>query len=146
MEARGNGHSPEGNGHHPGAGLEAPLLESRSKEDVGLQERPAAHDATKEAKRQVRLGVPVVMMGLLDFSVALVSVAFVGRLGALDLAGAAMAVSFANVFGFAILVSVTSSQDALFFRPPPQWEIHPIIRLNNGIFVRFCKSCVWEIF
>ncbi|CAM6125203.1 unnamed protein product [Calypogeia fissa] len=104
MDARGNGHAA-GNGHHHngGASLGVPLLESRSKEDVGLLERPALEEIRKEAKHQVRLGTPVVMMGVLDFSVILVSVGFVGRLGALPLAGAAMAASFANVFGFAIL-------------------------------------------
>jgi hypothetical protein len=99
-------HLGQGNGHRDDSvGLEAPLLTSRSKEDVGLHERPAVQDAKREAKLQVHLGTPVVMMGLLDFSIGLVSVTFVGRLGALPLAGAAMAVSFANVFGFAILVS-----------------------------------------
>jgi hypothetical protein len=109
MEAGRNGHSQsgQGNGHQDdSAGLQAPLLTSRSKEDVGLQERPAVQDAKREAEQQIHLGMPVVMMGLLDFSIGLVSVTFVGRLGALPLAGAAMAVSFANVFGFAILVSV----------------------------------------
>ncbi|KAL3680231.1 hypothetical protein R1sor_023187 [Riccia sorocarpa] len=94
---------------------QAPLLEYRNKDDdySGLQDEPSTSNSEMitEAKIQLELGVPVVLMGLLDYSVQIISVAFVGSLGALDLAGAAMGASFANVFGFAMLEGLAGGME-----------------------------------
>ncbi|KAG6546739.1 hypothetical protein Mapa_011928 [Marchantia paleacea] len=87
----------------PDRDAEAPLLDFRYKDDVGLDELPTGSEMVQEAKHQLQIGVPIVLMGWLDFTVNIIGVAFVGHLGSLHLAGAAMAASFANVFGFAIL-------------------------------------------
>ncbi|KAL2635847.1 hypothetical protein R1flu_007326 [Riccia fluitans] len=95
-----------------GGDEETPLLGYRYEgEEDGLQDRPPSSQMVEEAKVQLELGVPVVLMSLLDFSVQVISVAFVGSLGALNLAGAAMASSFANVFGFAILEGLAGGME-----------------------------------
>jgi multidrug resistance protein, MATE family len=57
-----------------------------------------------EVKKQLRLAGPLVAGFLLQNVVQMISVMFVGHLGELELAGAAMATSFANVTGFSLLV------------------------------------------
>ncbi|KAL2633538.1 hypothetical protein R1flu_005017 [Riccia fluitans] len=87
-----------------------PLLEYRYKDDEDSNEdKPSTSEVVNEAKIQLELGVPVVLMSLLDYSMQIISVAFVGSLGAMNLAGVAMGASFANVFGFAILVRMETS-------------------------------------
>jgi MATE family multidrug resistance protein len=57
-----------------------------------------------EAKKQVRLAVPLIVGCLLQNVIQMISVMFVGHLGELALASASMATSFAIVTGFSFLV------------------------------------------
>ncbi|PUZ75175.1 hypothetical protein GQ55_1G129200 [Panicum hallii var. hallii] len=66
-----------------------------------------------EVKKQLRLAGPLVAGFLLQNVVQMISVMFVGHLGELELAGAAMATSFANVTGFSLLFGMASSLDTL---------------------------------
>ncbi|CAL5058715.1 unnamed protein product [Urochloa decumbens] len=66
-----------------------------------------------EVKKQLRLAGPLVAGFLLQYAVQMISVMFVGHLGELELAGAAVATSFAAVTGFGLLFGMTSSLDTL---------------------------------
>lgn len=58
----------------------------------------------EELKRLVKLAAPLVTVNVLLFSLQLISLVFVGHLGELQLSGASMAISFASVTGFSLLV------------------------------------------
>ncbi|CAL4969882.1 unnamed protein product [Urochloa decumbens] len=66
-----------------------------------------------EVKKQLRLAGPLVAGFLLQYAVQMISVMFVGHLGELELAGAAVATSFAAVTGFSLLFGMASSLDTL---------------------------------
>ena len=58
----------------------------------------------KEVNKQLWLAGPLFTVGLLQYSLQVISVMFVGHLGELPLSGASMASSFASVTGFNLLV------------------------------------------
>ncbi|KAG2650330.1 hypothetical protein PVAP13_1NG243100 [Panicum virgatum] len=66
-----------------------------------------------EVKKQLRLACPLVAGCLLQYVVQMVSVMFVGHLGKVELAGAAVATSFAGVTGFSLLTGIACSLDTL---------------------------------
>jgi Na+-driven multidrug efflux pump len=60
---------------------------------------------TEEIKKQLWLAGPLICVSLLQYSLQLISIMFVGHLGELSLSGASMATSFATVTGFSLFVS-----------------------------------------
>ncbi|XP_047049730.1 protein DETOXIFICATION 16-like isoform X2 [Lolium rigidum] len=66
-----------------------------------------------EAKKQVRLAVPLIVGCLLQNVIQMISVMFVGHLGELALASASMATSFAIVTGFSFLTGMSCSLETL---------------------------------
>ncbi|KAM0838698.1 hypothetical protein ACQ4PT_060807 [Festuca glaucescens] len=83
---------------------EAPLLLPResSRNETG---RRWWRDAVEESGRLVALAAPMIAVALLQLMMQLISTVMVGHLGEVALAGAAIANSLTNVFGFSILVS-----------------------------------------
>ena len=65
----------------------------------------------EETRKQLSLAGPLIAVGLLTFSLHIISLMFVGHLGELALSGASMATSFAYVTGFSVLVSWVSRFD-----------------------------------
>lgn len=59
----------------------------------------------KEVKTLVKLAGPLISVSVLQYSLQMISLMFVGHLGRLALSGASMATSFAFVTGFSLLVS-----------------------------------------
>ncbi|KAL3698195.1 hypothetical protein R1sor_012271 [Riccia sorocarpa] len=124
---------------------QAPLLDYHYKDDgsKGFQDEPptSTSEMIIEAKSQLELGVPVILMGLLDYSVQLISVAFVGSLGPIHLAGAAMGASFANVFGFAMLEGLAGGMETSGGQANGKGEHHLLgYLLQRGQFIltMFC--------
>jgi Na+-driven multidrug efflux pump len=60
----------------------------------------------QEAKQQLTLAVPIMGMNAVQLMLVLTSAAFVGHLGALELASAQLATSLGNAMGHYLLVSV----------------------------------------
>lgn len=61
----------------------------------------------EEAKKQVWLAGPLIAVSLLQYSLQMISIMFVGHLGGkLPLSGASLGNSFASVTGYSVLVSV----------------------------------------
>lgn len=58
----------------------------------------------EEAKRQIWLAGPLIGVSVLQYSLQVIGIMFVGHLGNLPLSGASLASSFANVSGFSVLV------------------------------------------
>ncbi|XP_027358129.1 protein DETOXIFICATION 16-like isoform X2 [Abrus precatorius] len=70
-------------------------------------------EVLEEVKKQLWLAGPLVSVSLLNYSLQIISVMFVGHLGELALSGASMATSFACVTGFNLLVGMASALDTL---------------------------------
>ncbi|CAN1265823.1 Protein DETOXIFICATION 16 [Linum perenne] len=68
-------------------------------------------ELVEEVKRQVWLAGPMIAVSLLQYSLNLISVMFVGHLGELSLSSASMATSFATVTGFSLLLGMASALD-----------------------------------
>ncbi|KAJ7559241.1 hypothetical protein O6H91_04G075700 [Diphasiastrum complanatum] len=66
-----------------------------------------------EIVRQMWLAGPMVIVNVLQYSLQLVSVMFVGHLGKLELASASVATSFASVTGFTLLIGMGSALETL---------------------------------
>lgn len=66
-----------------------------------------------ELKKQFWLAGPMVCVGLLQYSLHLISVMFVGHLGQLELASASVAISFAGVTGFSVLIGMACALETL---------------------------------
>ncbi|KAL0000106.1 hypothetical protein SO802_019708 [Lithocarpus litseifolius] len=67
----------------------------------------------KEAKKQLRLGGPLIAVSLLQYSLQIVSVMFTGHLGELPLSGASLGSSFASVTGLYVLLGMGSALETL---------------------------------
>ncbi|CAM6093504.1 unnamed protein product [Calypogeia fissa] len=66
-----------------------------------------------ELWKQFWLAGPMVCVGLLQYSLHLISVMFVGHLGKLELASASIAISFAGVTGFSLLIGMACALETL---------------------------------
>ncbi|RCV33204.1 hypothetical protein SETIT_7G064200v2 [Setaria italica] len=66
-----------------------------------------------EVRKQLYLAGPLIVAWLLQNSVRIISLMFVGHLGELALSSASMATSFASVTGFSLLLGMASSLDTL---------------------------------
>lgn len=73
-----------------------------------IRDEDARKGFMEEVKLQVGLAMPLIAVNMLQYSLQVISVMFVGHLGQLHLSSAAMATSFASVTGFSVL----------------EWEVH----------------------
>lgn len=60
----------------------------------------------KEVRKQLRLAGPLISAGILQYSLQLISLMFVGHISELALSGASLATSFATLTSFTLLVSL----------------------------------------
>ncbi|XP_058091627.1 protein DETOXIFICATION 16-like isoform X2 [Magnolia sinica] len=92
--------------------LQSPLLQSCSEKGIEL-EGGRKREILGEIKKQVLLCGPLIVINLLQFSLRMISVMFVGHLGELSLSSASMATSFGGVTGFSLLMGMGSALDTL---------------------------------
>ncbi|KAK7398823.1 hypothetical protein VNO78_09996 [Psophocarpus tetragonolobus] len=102
------------------ASLLSPLIhitvEDRVKVDNIQQKKDKAIERAEvyeEVRKQLWLAGPLISVSILNYSLQIISVMFVGHLGQLPLAAASMATSFASVTGFSLLVGMGSALDTL---------------------------------
>ncbi|TYI47475.1 hypothetical protein E1A91_D13G176200v1 [Gossypium mustelinum] len=67
----------------------------------------------EEAKTQILFSLPMILTNVFYYAIALVSVMFAGHLGELDLAGATLANSWANVTGYAFMLGLSGALETL---------------------------------
>ncbi|KFK41799.1 hypothetical protein AALP_AA2G173600 [Arabis alpina] len=67
----------------------------------------------EEVKKQLWLSAPLIGVSLLQYSLQVISVMFVGHLGSLPLSAASIATSFASVTGFTFLLGTASALETL---------------------------------
>lgn len=102
--------------------LAEPLINGNGREvsesddkNVIEKESPSSGWLGAELKKQFWLAAPMVFVSLLQYSLNLASVMFVGHLGELALASASMATSIASVTGFSLMVMILHSSYSLLF-------------------------------
>lgn len=78
-------------------------------EEAVLQKHAAVRgfSLSQEVVRQCRIAVPMICVNLLQYSITVLSVMFVGHLGELELASASIANSLAGVLGYYVLVIIS---------------------------------------
>lgn len=91
-----------------------------------------------EARKQLRIALPMVLVSLLQYLLIVVSVMFVGHLSELELASAAIASSFAGVTGTSLLIGMASALDTLCGQAFGAKQFHMLgIYTQRAIFVLY---------
>ncbi|BBG94509.1 MATE efflux family protein [Prunus dulcis] len=100
------------------ASVKTPLIPNQERshelEDATLSQQGFRRgDFVEEAKLQLWLAGPLIAVSLLQYSLQVTSVMYVGHLGELALSSASMASSFASVTGFSVLLGMGSALETL---------------------------------
>ncbi|CAK9151300.1 unnamed protein product [Ilex paraguariensis] len=98
--------------------LQSPLVLNQERShgfsgEVHQQEGYYREEVVEEVKKQLGLALPLIAVSLLQYSLQVISIMFVGHLGELPLSGASMATSFASVTGFSVLLGMGSALETL---------------------------------
>lgn len=97
--------------------LQAKRLEVEDQEEeeeqLLLREWPGFEHITRELKKQKGIAGPIAAMNLMWFGRMVISTAFLGSHGKLELAGGALALTFANVTGFSVLVGLSGGLESV---------------------------------
>ncbi|KAI5072435.1 hypothetical protein GOP47_0012541 [Adiantum capillus-veneris] len=78
-----------------------------------VKKRPTLKQTWKEVHRQTYLGFPMAATNMMWFARYIVSTAFLGQLGGLELAAGTLALTFANVAGWSILIGLAGGMEAV---------------------------------
>ncbi|KAL0457427.1 UNVERIFIED_CONTAM: protein DETOXIFICATION 55 [Sesamum latifolium] len=70
-------------------------------------------EVMEELKNIVDIGFPVLIMGIFNYLKNMISVACIGRLGSLELAGGALAIGFTNITGYSVLFGLAMGMEPL---------------------------------
>lgn len=89
--------------------VEAEKAEKVTTVSPAAQHVMIGNSVKEEMKKQFWLSAPLIGVSLLQYSLQVISVMFVGHLGSLPLSAASIATSFASVTGFTFLVRNLSS-------------------------------------
>ncbi|XXG59645.1 hypothetical protein AAC387_Pa04g1694 [Persea americana] len=89
------------------------LLPSYGGDGENLEKGNRKREIKQEVKKQLWLAGPLIGVSVLQYSLQVISVMFVGHLGELALSSASLATSFATVTGFSLLLGMGSALDTL---------------------------------
>eukprot|EP01018_Ginkgo_biloba_P011848 Gb_04047 [translate_table: standard] len=78
-----------------------------------LHQWPKCSQIISELRKQQSIGLPIAAMNIMWFGRMVISAAFLGRLGEVELAGGTLALTFANVTGFSILTGLSGGMEPL---------------------------------
>ncbi|KAL0376428.1 UNVERIFIED_CONTAM: protein DETOXIFICATION 55 [Sesamum calycinum] len=70
-------------------------------------------EVMEELKNIVDIGFPILIMGIFSYLKNMISVACIGRLGSLELAGGALAIGFTNITGYSVLFGLAMGMEPL---------------------------------
>lgn len=127
------------------SGLDSDMItiqERRHDEEDEEEEDCWIGNYVEEAKKQMRLAVPLIAVSMLQYSLQVISIMFNGHLGELPLSGASMGSSFASVTGFTVLVTTafSSSYSLLIFC----FLLHYCRLIFFFFFLVNCNLCIWN--
>ncbi|KAJ7547663.1 hypothetical protein O6H91_08G097100 [Diphasiastrum complanatum] len=86
------------------------LFDSESDE---LKRWPTFPEVIEELKQIGSIACPMVVMGLLLYARAMISMLFLGHLGELELAGGSLAIGFANITGYSVLAGLSMGMEPI---------------------------------
>lgn len=108
-----------------------------------------------EVRKQCVIAGPMVCTNLLQYSITIVSIIYVGHLGELELSSASIATSFASVTGYTLLVKLllVPPQPPHFVIQTPKpttvagWlmNLSPILLFPEGSIIFLKGGGFWEI-
>ncbi|XP_010024720.1 protein DETOXIFICATION 55 [Eucalyptus grandis] len=78
-----------------------------------FQSYPTVPEAVEELKRMADIGIPILAVSIVNYLKNMVSVASIGRLGSLELAGGALAIGFTNITGYSVLSGLAMGMEPL---------------------------------
>ncbi|PIN02837.1 putative membrane protein, predicted efflux pump [Handroanthus impetiginosus] len=78
-----------------------------------IKKNLAMTEVMDELKNIVDIGFPIFVMGILSYLKNMISVACMGRLGSLELAGGALAIGFTNITGYSVLFGLAMGMEPL---------------------------------
>ncbi|KAJ7298193.1 hypothetical protein O6H91_14G069200 [Diphasiastrum complanatum] len=107
-----------------------------------LQRLPSFAEIVEELKQMSGIAGPMVVMGLLLYARAMISMLFLGHLGELELAGASLAIGFANITGYSVLAGLAMGMEPICGQAygAKRWHLMGLT-LQRTILVLFC-ACV----
>ncbi|XP_047945741.1 protein DETOXIFICATION 55 [Salvia hispanica] len=70
-------------------------------------------EVIEELKNVFDIGFPILVMGILNYLKNMISVACIGRLGSVELAGGALAIGFTNITGYSVLYGLAIGMEPL---------------------------------
>ncbi|KAK4567616.1 hypothetical protein RGQ29_003397 [Quercus rubra] len=126
--------------------LGSPLIQISEEEDgftisSSREGRITRREVFEEVRKQLWLAGPLITVSLLQYSLQMISVMFVGHLGELALSGASMATSFATVTGFSLLMGMASALDTLCGQSYGAKQYHMMgIQMQRAMFVLLLVS------
>ncbi|XP_042517194.1 protein DETOXIFICATION 55 [Macadamia integrifolia] len=80
---------------------------------IQIQKYSTMPEVIEELKRIKDIGLPIAAMGLVGYLKNMISVACMGRLGALELAGGALAIGFTNITGYSVLSGLAMGMEPI---------------------------------
>ncbi|KAL3699124.1 hypothetical protein R1sor_017146 [Riccia sorocarpa] len=86
-------------------------IESFNDLHQALQKWPTFSQILSELNKQNKIGCPIAAMNVMWFMRFIISTIFLGHLGGLELAGGTMALTYANVTGFSILLGLSGGME-----------------------------------
>ncbi|KAG6627572.1 hypothetical protein I3843_15G117500 [Carya illinoinensis] len=125
------------------ASLISPMMENSEENSVSADAdgRNKRKVILEEVRKQLWLAGPLISVSLLQYSLQVISVMFVGHLGELALSGASMATSFASVTGFSLLMGMASALDTFCGQAYGAKQYHIMgIHMQRAMFVLFLVS------
>ncbi|KAL2480961.1 MATE efflux family protein [Abeliophyllum distichum] len=128
--------------------LEKPLISVSKEYNPESKGKFNRDEIITEAKKQIFLAGPMMLVNLLLSLVQTISVMFVGHVGELALSGASMATSFASVTGFSLLVGMACALDTFCGQSYGAKQYHMLgIHMQRAMIVLLLASiplaCIW---
>ncbi|KAL8238721.1 hypothetical protein R6Q59_015288 [Mikania micrantha] len=94
-----------------------------------------------EMKTITTIGFPLFTMGLVSYLKNMISVACMGRLGRLELAGGALAIGFTNITGYSVLSGLAMGMEPLCSQAFGSRNLHMVnLSLQRTIFILLLAS------
>ncbi|CAK9202402.1 unnamed protein product [Sphagnum troendelagicum] len=122
-----------------------PLEFEDSKEasdELELHRWPSSSEVLEELKQMSKIGGPMIIMGLLLYARAMISMLFLGHLGELELAGGSLSIGFANITGYSVLAGLAMGMEPICGQAygAKRWHLMGLA-LQRMVMVLLC-ACV----
>ncbi|CAM6029655.1 unnamed protein product [Sphagnum balticum] len=111
-------------------------------DELELHRWPSSSEVLEELKQMSKIGGPMIIMGLLLYARAMISMLFLGHLGELELASGSLSIGFANITGYSILAGLAMGMEPICGQAygAKRWHLMGLA-LQRMVMVLLC-ACV----